>query len=364
MKVTLNHAGNGDCILIESENSSVLIDGGTASSYSTWKNNILKMRKLDAVIVTHIDSDHVNGIIKLLDDVNTPEIGQVLYNGAEQILGFESTNHICSEDEKLDSLQARLTNINNETKIGTSEATSLSYLLRSKNINRNSLAIHNAMNDKFQIGDYSISILSPTLESLERLKFKWLDVLEEEGIKRKLINKSHSSSFETYVSQLHETYIENISSDEYVNIESLANYEYERDNSINNETSIALLIEHDGKKILEMGDCHAEVIVSWLNENRIDVLDLDAIKLSHHGSKKNITSEFLNRVNCNKFLISTDGSKFKHPNLETIAIISEHFPTSTIIINEHVKHIHQNFIDSLYEKNNTTLLLGVKEINL
>ena len=364
MKVTLNHAGNGDCILIESENSSILIDGGTASSYSVWKDTIRSRTKLDAVVVTHIDSDHVNGVIKLMDDTNTPEIGLVMYNGAEQILGFESADCPCPEDEKFESLHERLTSIDNETKIGTSEATSLSYILKCKNINRNPHVIHNATDEKIKIGDFSISILSPTLASLESLKFEWIDTLEEEGIKRKIINRSHSIAFEKYVSQLADKYLANISDNEDCNIESLANYQYKRDSSLNNETSIAFLVECNDKIMLSMGDCHAEVIVSWLDHNGIDTIELDAVKLSHHGSKRNINANFLKRIKCNKFLISTDGSNFKHPDLETIAIISKFFPASTIIINEYVEHVSQSFVDSIYDHSGTNLLLGVKEIYL
>ncbi|MGI2136726.1 ribonuclease Z [Shewanella baltica] len=364
MKVTLNHAGNGDCILVESENSSILIDGGTASSYSVWKNVIQSKTQLDAIVVTHIDSDHINGVIKLIEDQDSPQIGKMFYNGAEQILGFESNDFNYPDDDKFESLHEKFTTIDSEIKIGTSEATSLSYILKCKNININPEAIHNAMDEKLKIGDFLISVLSPTLESLQRLKFEWIDTLEEEGIKRKIINKSHSLAFESYISQLKDIYVENISDDYYHDIESLSNYNYQRDTSLNNETSIALLLECDEKKLLSMGDCHTEVITAWLDFHGIDIIEVDAIKLSHHGSNKNINIDFLKRVKCNTFLISTDGSKFKHPDLETIALISKLSPNSKIIINEKIKHINQNFVDAIYNYSSTELLLDVKEVYL
>ncbi|MFX8649103.1 MBL fold metallo-hydrolase, partial [Acinetobacter baumannii] len=80
--------GNGDCISIITDTEYILIDGGTAQSYDTWKTQIFeKTDKIDALVITHIDNDHVNGIIKLLEDPACPEIKEVLFNGAEQLLG-------------------------------------------------------------------------------------------------------------------------------------------------------------------------------------------------------------------------------------------------------------------------------------
>ena len=50
------------------------------------------------------------------------------------------------------------------------------------------------------------------------------------------------------------------------------------------------------------------------------------IKLSHHGSNANIGSlstnnGFLNLVESKEFLISSDGTSYGHPNLQTIAKI-------------------------------------------
>ncbi|HAS6052353.1 ComEC/Rec2 family competence protein [Vibrio vulnificus] len=364
MKITLNHAGNGDCILIESNGSAILIDGGTASSYTSWKKVVLEKEKLDALVVTHIDNDHINGIIRLLEDPKAPDIEQVFYNGSEQVLGLSWSDASSKDDENLTALAAKFSKTNDEVQIGASEGTSLSYLLKSKGIKYNSKAISNETNDQLEVGSFSIKVIGPTLESLNKLRFTWLDVLDEEGIQRRILNKSHSTAFEAYVSELTNDYLVDISHEENTNIEALANYIYTRDTSITNESSLVLLIKSDNKLVLKMGDCHVETIISWLDKNSIDILELDAIKLSHHGSKNNINVDFLQRINCNKFLISTNGKKFKHPDLETIAIISKNFPHAEIIINERIEHITEDFVKSVYEYNNVKLVQGIKEINI
>lgn len=54
-------------------------------------------------------------------------------------------------------------------------------------------------------------------------------------------------------------------------------------------------------------------------------LQVDFIKMSHHGSANNISNELLDIIDCDKFIISTDGSKgYKHPHREAIANVLCH----------------------------------------
>lgn len=75
MKLHAFHANDGDCLLLESKGGQrVLIDGGRSGSF---KENTLPVltgladdgQALDLVIVSHIDADHISGIIPLLDAV-------------------------------------------------------------------------------------------------------------------------------------------------------------------------------------------------------------------------------------------------------------------------------------------------------
>jgi hypothetical protein len=48
-------------------------------------------------------------------------------------------------------------------------------------------------------------------------------------------------------------------------------------------------------------------------------IQLNAIKLSHHGSKKNLSNNLLDAVKCGRYLFSTNGDIFEHPNPESVA---------------------------------------------
>lgn len=98
------------------------------------------------------------------------------------------------------------------------------------------------------------------------------------------------------------------------------------ENDILNSSSIAFLAEYKNKKILMLGDAHPEIVSAQLKlllgKQGIKKIDVDIVKISHHGSKHNTTKELLGLINCNRFIISTDGSRpYNHPDTETISKI-------------------------------------------
>jgi glyoxylase-like metal-dependent hydrolase (beta-lactamase superfamily II) len=75
-KIDLMPAAQGDCVWIEygppDVPHRVLIDGGTAPTYDHLRARIRQLpedkRRFDVLIVTHVDADHIEGIIRLLQD--------------------------------------------------------------------------------------------------------------------------------------------------------------------------------------------------------------------------------------------------------------------------------------------------------
>ena len=71
--------GQGDSILIQApDGSSILIDGGEAGSGALSYLQRQKISKLDLIILTHPDSDHLGGIVEIL---NTLKVTKVITNG-------------------------------------------------------------------------------------------------------------------------------------------------------------------------------------------------------------------------------------------------------------------------------------------
>ena len=76
MKMTVFHAGDGDCLLLSSTDDPphhILVDGGRKGAFDKDARKLLgKMReddqKLDVICVSHIDEDHISGILRIMED--------------------------------------------------------------------------------------------------------------------------------------------------------------------------------------------------------------------------------------------------------------------------------------------------------
>ena len=95
-----------------------------------------------------------------------------------------------------------------------------------------------------------------------------------------------------------------------------------------NMVSLSMLIRCDTFSILILGDSFPQEIYLSLIErgySKENKLQVDFIKMSHHGSANNISNDLLDIIDCNKFIISTNGGKgYKHPHREAIANVLCH----------------------------------------
>ena len=84
-----------------------------------------------------------------------------------------------------------------------------------------------------------------------------------------------------------------------------------------------------------------------------------AIKLPHHGSRFNITHEFIHRYTADEYYCSTNSKKYNHPDLETLAaLICENTKFKKIIFNYPIKKAL--FLDKTQWKNkyNYDIVMG------
>jgi len=76
MQLTAFQSGKGDCLLLADtgDKTRILVDGGMPDAYSEHVAPALSaLRKknkkdIDLVYVSHIDRDHIGGILRMLDD--------------------------------------------------------------------------------------------------------------------------------------------------------------------------------------------------------------------------------------------------------------------------------------------------------
>ena len=110
-----------------------------------------------------------------------------------------------------------------------------------------------------------------------------------------------------------------------IDVETLANTPFVADRAVANNASIAFLAESGGKSVLVGSDASADVLAesikTLLSRSGQRRLRVDAFVVPHNGSARNLSRELLELIDCERYLVASDGTKFKHPDRETIARI-------------------------------------------
>jgi hypothetical protein len=151
--------------------------------------------------------------------------------------------------------------------------------------------------DPVVLGNLTMHIVGPTRKNLEKLRKKWLKWLEEHE-KRILVRDP-------------------------VLAERAAR---KADQSIPNLSSIVVLAEAGGKRILLTGDGRADHLLQGLEQANLlgpeGALHVDVLKVPHHGSKRNVTKGFFETVTADTYVMCANG-KHDNPDLDTLKWIVE-----------------------------------------
>ena len=121
-------------------------------------------------------------------------------------------------------------------------------------------------------------------------------------------------------------------------VQEFAAEKYVEDTTAPNGSSIAVMAEYDGMRVLLTGDAFPTVLETSLekyaDEHGLQLpLEIHAFKLSHHGSQKNLSPKLLRLIDCKKFLISTNGSRYHHPHPAAVSRIITTHPGAELYFN-------------------------------
>ncbi|GAB3716350.1 hypothetical protein GCM10027592_57580 [Spirosoma flavus] len=340
-------AKNGDCFLIsfgetEKERKHLLIDCGYVDTFQKYlKDDLIKIGKnegtLEKLILTHIDADHIQGAIRLLKDNNAKKfiaIKEVWHNTYRHLSG-QKEGEISLKQERILQQIIRRGYIQSESKqgeqgISAEQGTTVGALLLqgkySWNSDFNNQAVCIEQRPEIELDpDTNIYLLSPDKQKLEKLKDLWTDELKRYGDNFNSGNSQlYDDAFEMLVSWEQEkakVSPKPISATKET-LEELLKTPFDEDKTATNGSSIAFILQFQNKRILFLADAQPGLIVQSLNEYQNEgTIIFDLIKVSHHGSFGNISRELLNKIDSERYLISTNGQKHGHPDKETIAHI-------------------------------------------
>lgn len=308
-------ASFGDSILIEYGDSSdpnyILIDGGPYFVFdeviAQIKKVVPKMKKIDLLVITHIDIDHIDGIIVLLNQNEPPfEIGEIWFNGWNEITEAKTDLMGGKQGEYLSAL-IKENELPHNTQFGKKGV----CLINDET--PPIISLESGM---------EITLLSPTSEALADLAPDWENVVKEVGnADVALARLKEDNRYDYDVSDI-------LGKLEEKTIKELQLTTTRGDKSAANGSSIAFIANYEGKRCLFSGDAHSEklerIIGNLVDYDSGERLKLDAWKLSHHGSRKSTLSKLMTKISCKTILISSDGKRYKHPDVETIAKIFKH----------------------------------------
>lgn len=331
-KLEALNAAHGDALLLQYGDDDnprlAVIDGGPSPTYqNVLKPRLMELRnslglseeapmRIDLLVVTHIDDDHINGVVALSKDLvertelRRPRpwiVRRFWHNSFEELAGSASSAAIASQFGAVASAAAA----NNSWPAGLPMSGPALALVASvkqgRDLRDNARKLNWSVNNGKTLitrtgtpGDtltldscLKLTILGPDQAKVDQLEKDWHEHT------RKMSKKSAAES--------------KASTAEYV------------DKSVYNLSSIIVLCERSGKQILLTGDARGDEIVSGLKHaglNNCGRTHVDVLKLPHHGSVRDINADFFRQVTADRYIISANG-KYSNPDIETLRLLTE-----------------------------------------
>lgn len=278
IEINVLPAKNGDCIHIRFFSKgtwfNIVIDSGPGNCSGLFGDLLERIRErgeaVDLLCFTHIDDDHIRAAEKVLcrHAFDTSCIKMVWLNLPPSV-----ASHVPTQDE-LDYCRTSVTS-----------ACELWIAIGAKDIPCQTIV---AEGTQMRLGDAVVDILLPDRIRLDAFYKKWE---QEEQVLR---NRS-----------------------KYILTSIGAS-----DTSPLNGSSIVLMLTINGKKMLFTGDAFADDLANVAQMHAGDD-GFFLVKLPHHGSDSNISTEMLNSFKCSHFLICTD-QRPDRPSQATIDLLVDY----------------------------------------
>ncbi len=318
-------AQNGDCTLINYTDDSgikrnIIIDAGLDAAYFDPATNTfgelkteidnIKVRKenIDLLILTHIDNDHICGFLKLFEmDTEIPRfIKKVWFNSGKLI-----ATKIKEEENKALALSIQKSGV---VTTGVSEGIDFEDFLLKYDFWDKELIL---CGQEHQVHDAKFEILGPTKKQLRKLLKEYHDKTQDD-----VYTGAEGNDWATDIA----TFIQ----------EEGPKYNFSQDNSVKNGSSISFILTLKGKKFVFLGDAHPNPVIealAKLGHTAEKPLEVEFLKVSHHGSKANNNKKLLAALSTENYMLSTNSVGHGHPHKRTLSRILTRNPDAIFHFN-------------------------------
>lgn len=307
----------GDCFILQygthSDRKYVLIDGGPRDSYKNHLRSELKKindsgSKLDLVILSHIDEDHVTGLLDMVSELREQKADHVPETIVIENLWHNSVHRTIDNDNTIENRMKALwadacfsgqtMNFMNMVVHGIKHGHKLRLDALAHNVPLNDGFVNDLIcvddvQNPIVFGNLKLHVVGPTRDNLKKLRKKWLEWLDK--------YEDSIATADPFITDM-------------------------VDRSVPNLSSIMILAEMSGRKILLTGDGRGDHLVEGLTKaNLLDAhgkLHVDILKIPHHGSDRNVSRKFFKTIIADRYVISANG-KHGNPELATLIWIVE-----------------------------------------
>ncbi|WP_321519439.1 MBL fold metallo-hydrolase [uncultured Bacteroides sp.] len=307
MPITLKflQAGHGDAFIFECEKDGdsfvMVVDSGPRISQCKIVPIIKGLSKIDLLVLSHYDEDHISGYLEYFKNYQEDalKIREYWCNCASQIEVEQRT--IISAYSNAKTFADYLRQISKEFR-----DTKWIELIKAGH----------QYNNEF----VDIEVVAPSNTALT--------------INR---NKYITSEYPAIT-------CDRVNDDLDVSLKDLAKRPTPYTSQVINNASIAFILRTEGKSYLMLGDVMPDDVVNYLVSKGYSEdcpLEVDFVKVSHHGSRYNISNNLLDIIKCNNYIISTNGGRASaiHPDRETIAKLLYHPQRSM----QEIVHLYFNY---------------------
>jgi len=315
LTVELLPASYGDAILVsygsEDKPHRLLIDGGLSSTFPAVAKRLNSFEgRVDLLVVTHVDTDHIRGVVKLLnDDELAARIDGIWFNGFVHLERFKDLLGPIDGER----LTARIVALGLPWNEGWPDPVQEGV--------GGPVVVTGKPPVMKLAGGATATVLSPTPEKLARLLSVWREVVEAAGLRPR-------------VKGTEEAPVELVAADMLggLTLADVAGFDTDDDGAEANGSSIAFVFEFEGKRVLFGADAHADALLGSLAQlaGADGKVRVDACKLPHHGSRANVTRKLIAALDCPLWLVSTNGKRFRHPDDEALARVVSGAPEGTV----------------------------------
>lgn len=322
-------AKHGDSLLLHygdpEEPRLVLIDGGPSGVYRRFLRPRLEEVRLarglrddeglriELVMVSHIDDDHIRGLLdmtselkRLQDNAETLpfDLRGLWHNSFDDVLG--------TRVERLgtaarDALGTASTADDLPPEVGREHPAAIVLASvrqgRQLRLDAERLGLHTNRGDGapllatgtdrdlFPLRDgLQLRIVGPLVEQVEELQEEWDREIERLGV-----GQPPAVELAAYL-----------------------------DRSVFNLASLVVVAEANGKRVLLTGDARGDTVLAGLEQAGLlpegGAVHFDVLKLPHHGSDRNVDTDFFERITADHYVVSGDG-RHGNPEPDTVEML-------------------------------------------